>query len=413
MGRSLEEIERIVGREGIKEVDGCFRKKPPELPIAHVMPAKVSEMVEVVKTASRLGIKVFTSYHSLFRTDVSYKDGILLTFSRFKGIERLEQDSLVAWVRRGSTFDEVSKELEKYGDLKVLFPLVSSSESVVENYVQKIPLRAGNRFPDLPFATLHLVLSDGRIMKTGEHALSEEMGDNRDDPGPNLSRWFFGSEDYLGLVYLSCIFLFPKGKRRCLVFRTSAEEVGEIYRNICRKELVQEALSGDGATLRKVTGIEFEEGFYTIFGFEGHEKLVDYQVKKVLSMMDRIPRVEKYEERMCSLLDEVWKVDGIISSGYLPLSKINEFYLYTKGECEIIFSSYSRGGCASFSAWRDGDWTCELILKLKKDYSFVEKWGMISETRSSYRNLLAKIKIMMDPKNLLNPTIYGERNVEP
>jgi len=409
MEGNLKGIERVAGEEGLRyDWERVFRKKPKGSPLLEVCPSKKEEISEIVKYAEEKGLKIFTAYSSYFPSDVDYKNGILLTFSRFKGLERIEPDSLVAWVKRGSTFEEVKEELKKYKGVKILVPLVSSSDSVVENYVNRILLKASNRYPELAFATLNLVLSGGRIMKTGEHALSEEMGDNRDDPGPNLSRWFFGSDDYLGIIYLSCIFLFPEGERGCFVFKTEIDNLEGIFKDVCRKELVQEAIGGEGKVLSKLTGIKMEDGFYLIFGFEGHPELVKYQMNKVLSLMKGFERVEDYEKRMMEELDKNWIADGLVSYGYLPLSKLADFYKEAREFAEnIIFSSYSRGGCAGFCAWNSEDWTRGLVLKLKKEYSMVEKYLPLSGSNNGYNKLLKKIKEMMDPKGIFNPTIYN------
>jgi hypothetical protein len=409
-------LQAIVGEEGGVRYDweSSFRTKPRSSPLIQICPSKIEEISGIVKYAEENGLKIFTAYSTFFPSDVDYKNGIILSFSRFKGLERIEPDSLVAWVKRGSSFEEIKSELKKYKGLKLLVPLVSSSDSVVENYASRALLKASNRYPELPFATLHLVLSGGRIMKTGEHALSEDMGDNRDDPGPNLSRWFFGSDDYLGIVYLSCIFLFPEGERGCLVFKTKIEELGGIYKEVCRKELVQEAIGGEGKVFRKLTKIDFEDGFYVIFGFEGPPDLVKYQMNKVLSLMKGVERVEDYEKRMMEELDRNWIADGIVSYGYLPLSKLTDFYNEAKEFAEnIIFSSYSRGGCAGFCAWNSEDWTRGLVLKLKKEYSMVERYLPLSGGNNGYIKLLKKIKEMMDPEKIFNPTIYeGLKDVE-
>lgn len=401
-------IEKIVGMEGVNEdVESAFKGKRLGNPLLEVRPSKKEEISEVVRYCEEKGLKIFTSDSSFFPTDVDYENGIILTFSRFKGVERIEPDSLVAWVRRGSTFDEVRKELEKYDGLKILVPIVSSSDSVVENYASRVLLKASNRYPDLPFATLHIVISGGRIMKTGEHALSEEMGDNRDDPGPNISRCFFGSDDYFGILYLSSIFLFPKGERRCLLFKINVEELDGVFGNVCRKELVQEAIAAEGRILNALTGIPLKEGFYVLFGFEGHSLLVNYQVKKVLSIMEGFERVEDCENDMKEELDKVWKANGIVSYGFIPLSKIMDFYKESKEVAEnIIFSSYSRGGCASFCAWNNGDWTRRLVLQLKKEYSMVERYLPLSKLETGYKRLLRKIKIMLDPSEVFNPSMY-------
>jgi len=415
MEGNLKGLQRIVGEEGLRyDWERVFRKKPRSGPLLEVCPSNKEELAEIVKYAEETGLKIFTAYSTFFPSDVDYKDGVILTFSRFKGLERIEPDSLVAWVRRGSSFEEIKNELKKYKGVKILVPLVSSSDSVVESYASRVLLKASNRYPELPFATLHLVLSRGRIMKTGEHALSEEMGDNRDDPGPNLSRWFFGSDDYLGIVYLSCIFLFPEGERGCLIFKARIEDLGGIYKDVCRKELVQEAIGAEGKVLKRLSGIDFEDGFYVIFGFEGHPDLVKYQMNKVLSLMKGVQRAGEYEGKMVDQLDKNWTADGIVSYGYIPLSKLTDFYKEGKEVAEnIIFSSYSRGGCAGFCAWNSGDWTRELTLKLKKEYSMVERYLPLSGAMNGYMKLLKKIKEMMDPANIFNPTIYeGAKHVE-
>ncbi len=404
MDGKLNGIEKIVGEDGVKY-------EGEKVLVYH---ERKEEISEVVRYCEEHEIKIFTTYSNIFPKDVEVSDGIILKFSKFKGIERIEPDALVAWIKRGSTFEEIKNELKKYRGMKILVPLVSSTESVVENYAGRTLLKASNRYPELPFATIHLVISGGRILKTGEHALSENMGDNRDDPGANISRCFFGSDDYFGIVYLSCVFLFPEGERNCLLFKVKIEDIRKIFREICRKELVQEAIACEGKTLKFLTGIEMEDGFYVIFGFEGHSELVKYQSNKVLSLMKEFKRVEDYEKKMLEELDKNWMADGFVSYGYLPLSKISDFYKESKEICEhIVFSSYSRGGCAGFCAWNSNDWTRKLVLKLKREYSMVEKYLPLSNINNGYKKLLKKIKNILDPKNTFNPTIYpGVRDVE-
>lgn len=401
----MEKVIEMAGKENKKDVgEVCPSQKKP---ICAIEVRSTEQLSKIVKCAEEENVPLFTTYHGKMREDMDYSKGIFLDFSNFKGMERVEADSLVAWVRRGTTFDEVDTELTKYGDVKTLKPLLSSSQYIVENYAMRVPLKAGNRYPEPTFATLHLIVSGGRIFKTGEHALSEEMGDNRDDPGPNLSRWFFGAEDIMGILYLSCIFLFPKGaKRDGIVFKVDEEKAMKAFYEICRKELVQEAMFSDGETLSKLTGKDFGEGKYLIFGWEDPERILEYKKKKTLSIAKEIG-LEKRDIEVVDELDKTWTVNSYITSGYLPIKYLKEFYREVRNkEGEIVLSSYSRGGCLTFSAWKENHWTPSLTLSLKKDYTLIERYAVLNGNNNGYTKLLSKIKNMMDEKGIFNPGIY-------
>jgi hypothetical protein len=104
-------------------------------------------------------------------------------------------------------------------DLKIAAPLAATSESVLCNCINRVPLKKATLYSEVHVYTMQVVLADGTLFRTGSHAISEDSADLREDGGPSLSRWFFGSDDIFGVVTRATVWLYPKTEcREALLF---------------------------------------------------------------------------------------------------------------------------------------------------------------------------------------------------
>ncbi len=367
----------------------------------------------------------------LLPTDVG-QHGIILDFCRMTAIGKLDKRNFLAHVQRGLTFEALKKELDAQG-LKISAPLAATSDSVLCNLVNRTPLKKATLYPEVHLYNMRVVLPDGSLLRTGSHALNEQV-DSPNEGAPNLSRWNIGSDDIFGVVTRATIWLYPKTEcRDALLFGFDRmEDVVTALRNGPRTELGWEYLAANRRFLSSLLEEQDPDlpPWTLIVGFDGPEKLVAYQRKKVLEMMGELGArpVEAYRERISELLDEVWYQASPLHTGfYADCGRVKELddlaqEHITKngvpsediGQCLL---AVNRGRClySQYDVFADPaehkGLMDALASKLAARGAFYDhpQGELADEIIGRVPNLrehLRTIKSIIDPQGILNPGRY-------
>ncbi|MGW8323417.1 MAG: FAD-binding oxidoreductase, partial [Thermodesulfobacteriota bacterium] len=290
-GSLKERLARIVGAEHVKDqpdqLAGYFPAPAETSGLLAVQPAETGEVQEIMRVASESGVVVRTMNDRRLRDSDAGQEGIVLDFQRMRAVERLDKRNLLAHVQRGLTFVELKKVLDEQ-DLKIATPIGATSDSVLCNFINRTPLKKATFYPEVNVFTMQVVLADGTLFRTGSHALSEKV-DLREDGGPSLSRWFFGSDDIFGVITRATIWLYPRTEcREALLFGfDTLEEAARVLRNVPRTELGSEYLAANRRFLSSL--LQEEKGRLPVWtvmvGFDGKAKLVAYQKERIKKIM--------------------------------------------------------------------------------------------------------------------------------
>ena len=237
----LDELKKIVGDENVSEgtegVQGFLRPGWEAPSLICVRPLNDEELQQIVDLARNNQMAVITANDRYLLEEDLDKKGIFLDFCRMNEIEVIDTYTLMAHVQRGVTWDQLNAALKGLG-VKAVAPVAANSSSVAECHSARVVGKAAAKFWDYPLTNMRLVLANGRIHRTGTHGFSEES-DGRNEGGPNLSNWFFGADDTLGVMTRASIMLWPVCERRtCLVYAfEDSQELLKALKELPRYEM--------------------------------------------------------------------------------------------------------------------------------------------------------------------------------
>ncbi len=432
-----EGLSKIVGPENIldrrEQLADYFPGTAADIgDLTAVKPASRDEVQEILRLASASNVPVRTLNDGTLRRADQGQKGVVLDCSRMNGIEKVDKRNLLAHIQRGVTFQGLKEVLQKQ-DLKIATPLAATSDSVLCNFVNRAPLKKATLFSEVHVFTMQVVLADGTLLRTGSHALNEKV-DLREDGGPSLSRWFFGSDDIFGVVVRATIWLYPRTERRdaLLLGFDDLQTAANALRNVPRTELGWEYLAANRrflADLLKQPEAELPP-WTIIVGFDGAEKLVDYQRGKVLEIMQGLGArpVEEHRETVRDLLDEPWAQASPLHTGfYTPPGRVCEFDELVRGQTakaglsgedvghcllavdrgRCFYSQYDLFGEAAKQEGMLGTLEKELAGKgAFYDRPRGDLTDFVLERIPNLKKQIRTIKGVMDPKGILNPGRY-------
>lgn len=196
--------------------------------------------------------------------------------------------------------------------------------------MNRVPQKKATLYAEPHVYNMQVVLADGSLLRTGSHGLNE-LNDCREDGGPSLSRWHVGSEDIYGVITRATVWLYPKTEcRDVLLFGfDSLEDVVKALRDGPRTERGWEYLAVNRRFLASLLGTDVSDApaWTLIVGFDGRQRLVEYQKKKALEMIPTFggKPVEAYAKETLALLDEVWYQASPLHTGfYAECTRVKE-----------------------------------------------------------------------------------------
>ncbi|MEW6443321.1 MAG: FAD-binding oxidoreductase [bacterium] len=401
--------------------------------LAAVEPASTEEVQQVLVLAGRLGVPVFTLSDRTLDASLDLgRGGVVLDMRRMQAIVKLDQRNLLVHVERGVTFRALREALDAEG-LKAAAPLAAASESVLCNFVNRAPLKKATLYPQPHVFNLQVVLADGRLFRTGSHALNE-LEDCRDDGGPSLSRWHLASEDIFGVVTRATVCLYPKAEcRDALLFGFDRpEDAVRVLRNVPRTELGWEWL----AVNRRFAGHLLGErspalpAWTVVVGFDHCRRLVEYQKGKVAEIVEKLGGrpLGAHGETFARLLDEVWYQASELHTGYycgcdraVELDAVVRRHVVRAGlspeDAGQCLLSINRGRClyAQYDLFAEPGSHPRLVAAIEKELcglgAFFDRprGALAADVLGRVPNLhkhLATIKAVVDPLGVLNPGRY-------
>jgi len=427
--QAREKLSQIVGPEHVSgdpdKLSAYFRGAVPEVPLTAVAPQDADEVVALVQYASEEAVPLFTLKDAHFPEPFPESGGVILDFRRMNGIDGVDKRNLTAHIQRGVTWDQLGEALEREG-LKTLMPAAATSPYVLDNLVARVIMRSAARYPEVQVANLRVVLADGRVHRTGSHALDEDGCDSKDDGGPNISRWYIGAEDIYGIPVRGSIWIYPAPKAETYLafgYDDLAPALSAI-RNIPRKEICDAALVMNSRYLRRLAPDlpGSVPPWLLVLGSEGHPRQVEFYADVCRKEATALGGKEEADlgEALGGAFRRVWYRPEQSHGFYTFLSRVSEFHdlvssrVEGEGLAELFVShGYGRAAWCEFDYLepypQDLEGTYEAVneLLLEKGAYFDRPMGKIAERfyagNVAYLEQIRRVKNMMDPKRILNP----------
>jgi FAD/FMN-containing dehydrogenase len=282
-----KKLAEVVGGENVTDeptaLSSLMGGRAAEGSLVACFPATTEEVQEIVRFAGDEKCSIFTTTDTSFPETLNGKGGVLLGFRRMRAIEHIDAKNLAVHIERGVTYAQLAQALEPTG-LKCLAPAAATSESVVDNAANRAVMIQAVRYPDLQASNFKVVLPDGQIQRTGSHALGEEMADWKEDGGPYLSKWYYGSGDIYGVITRGTIWIYPNQERRLVKAAGFADlaQAMDVMKALSRTELLNEAVVVNRLEAARLFPplAGQNDPWLLIYGFESFSEHVDYLEKK-------------------------------------------------------------------------------------------------------------------------------------
>jgi FAD/FMN-containing dehydrogenase len=393
-------------------------------------PAETEEVQRIVEHCHASAVPIYTTYDTHFPEEVASQDGVLLDFRRMNRIERIDSKNLCVHVERGVTFEQLEEALAPEG-LTALVPAGASTRSVACHAVARGMNLAAAKYPEVQASNMKVVLQDGRIHLTGGHAISEETSDWKEDGGPNLSKWYLGSDDIFGLVVRASIWIYPRFEGRSFEgygFSDSVEALG-LAKELPRLDLTAECLVMNRVALaaRMHMSQESLPPWTLVVGIEAFRELAEYRSRKVREAVETAGGSVLGADLQAGLatgMQRPWYVDNGARTSYHTLFKrVPEFETILDARTKqegiapdsigrtYIAHGLGRAVCCQYEfplSNRNGSPLEDLEIELASAGAFYDRpQGRLAEhiygTVPAYVSQIKRIKDTMDERRIFNP----------
>jgi glycolate oxidase len=241
--RIIDRIEAVVGRDGYSTktadlytygFDASIFHKTPDMV---VLPRTTEQVSEIMKIASAEKIPVVPrgAGTGLCGSAVPIKGGIVMSMQRMNKIVKVSVGDLWVDVEAGCVYDDLNRELEKYGFF--FPPSPGSAEAcqiggMVANNASGMRAVKYGATRDFVMG-MTFVKADGEIVRCGTRTI-------KDASGYQLARLLCGSEGTLGVITEVTLKMTTKPKKSayCLVAFNDVEDAGRCISAIIAKPLI-------------------------------------------------------------------------------------------------------------------------------------------------------------------------------
>ncbi|MCX5866787.1 MAG: FAD-binding protein [Proteobacteria bacterium] len=421
----MSQIENIFSEfEAVssERVASYFLEPPGELKLTGRAPKSVAEAIRMVELAAENKFKVFTGSGYRFPREVADIPGVIMDFQKLSAVRMVDGRNLFAEVERGVAFPGLISALDPQG-FRPPYPVGSLSPEFITTYLIREPAWDASKFPEAKLGPLEVVLADGRVQRTGAHALSLKTVPWTGEGGPYLSQWYLGSRDTYGIVVSGKILIYPRwGKKKFLHFNFSGMTAAlAALKEISRRGYCQEGYLAEKAEGRSagVTLTAAVEAFTELSDFNGRE--IDRIARKQGGNLEQAPdppegadRVQLRREKntlpfFCSFdrAEDLWnKIKGFL--GGKGISRSQLLAVSVAMGRELYLCPDWDGGEAESREIQRG--ILELVYPAGAFFDMLPyhlSQFMYKKDDTYYRQLL-RIKRLMDPQNTLNPQEFME-----
>ncbi len=435
-----------------------------KLPDLVVTPRTIEDIQEVLKVGNKYKVEVIpsSSTEKYYGASLPKNGGIIVDLRKMNRILEIDADERYVRVEAGVTYEQVQKELKKLG-LRIMVPLgFPGSASVVSTYMERVPLLSGPKILVSEgwqcILNIQMVLPNGMIVNTGTASWCTDRPSflpTGPVSGPDLSRVISGAQGTLGIVtdliikakyfpqVKRCVFIpFENFKEIIeLIYKIQSFDKGREFLGVCQKNLaLMLAEAGDDIeSLRKqlpawmiVIGLEADsEEKYQIdladFKDFGAQFLTEcnYNNKDLNELFlsefeipNRLNNFRKYKGKCLHIpfyvnLNDIpafnQRADDICRNYNYPVADLYGYFMPIEQAhtCYYDFNVY-------YDPSNETEKSRMQKLFLELSESVIENGGvidrpygpwaqMIYSRNRAYYEFWRKIKMMLDPNEIMNP----------
>ncbi|MFH1537496.1 MAG: FAD-binding oxidoreductase [bacterium] len=296
---------------------------------AVVFPRTEEEIIAITALANNSGSALYSPIHEGL---VPPRPGVVVDLSLMTKIVKIDTENLQAHIEPGVTFGRLQSELDGM-KLRVLHPASAAFDSVLLTYLEREILFAANRHSNKQVAIVHSILADGRVYRSGSHALPNANVSHREDGGPNISKLLFQSKNCFGIPTLGVVNIYPRFEARKTFawgFKTMQKALGAA-RDISRREYCSECFIANAAKLaRELKNLDSKSlpEWTVAIAIEGGAELVDYfggEAGKIASSGKNLNDDKKLSKQISEAFESVWRAPALNIAFYTTYDRLNEF----------------------------------------------------------------------------------------
>lgn len=238
--KDLLPADRVLTKEeDIKPYSFDMTEAEPAMPDAVVFPVTTDEVVAIVKMANeeKCPLVPCVARTNLGGLTIPTRGGVIVDLTKMNRIHRVNRDEMYIVIEPGVTFQMVKDYLEaNHPDLRFSYPLSPPWTSVVANALldgtANLNFRGGAMAQWVN--AMEVVLPTGEVMKTGAATLTDNWWGR--GPLPDLAGLFFCWQGTTGICTRMAIQLYPKlpFNERAFLLAYSLEDGFNLMRRFSR-----------------------------------------------------------------------------------------------------------------------------------------------------------------------------------
>lgn len=321
-----EQLIGIVGKENVLDTPDAIERygkdcsiERPGLFTCVVRPKTVAETQKVIILANELKFAVVPQSSGIHFNGcaVPRMGGVVLDLSRMDRIVDIVDDSMVAHIQAGVTWEQLQSALESKGYRSIIPLLPHASRSVIMDWLEREQPVVQNYECSGPLRSMQLIWGNGEDYVTGSAASGNfRAPDNLADgvvpagPGPmSIDTFLYGAQGTIGVVTWGVVTFehLPTLTKTFFIPSANLEDVIDPVYRILRRGVCTECLILNNINLATILTVNWPEEFNSI-----RAALPAWTVILISSALKRHPEEKIAYQEEC--------IRDIMSSNY---SKLN------------------------------------------------------------------------------------------
>jgi len=347
-----DQLAEIVGKDNvldspevIQRYGGDHSLEPARSFTCVVRPRTVAETQKVIQLANEAKFAVVpqTSGVHFNGGAVPKEGGVVLDLSRMNRIVKMLEDSKLAHLQAGVTWEQFQAELEGRG-FRCLIPLLPhASRSVIMDYLEREQTVVQNYEFAEPLLSLQIIWGMGELLPTGSASIGnfgspENLAEGVDPAGPGFTSFdafIYGSQGTMGVVTWGVVGFepIPTLTKTFFIPTERAEDAVEPLYRLLRRGVCYECLLINNINLAAILAERWPEQFtqlrailppWTTVLVSGAlerrpEQKIAYQEEAIrdimityspgLSVLTSLPGLAGVEKRLPEMLRKPWPKD--------------------------------------------------------------------------------------------------------